>query len=203
MILLLKKWLLISFFIFFIAHCNSMILMVFAQETNNSIYVNKTRINLSDSIGGETTAQLFFSTNLSVIEKKGDWIKVKLTGWIPTNGVVTEKDDLQKVLQTISITLNISSTNQNEDRDINGIVVNTDLKTHKVLVYVKTNDWYKQPFCDDRGNHEINTDGTWSTWVRPGRIYAYVVAMDYNPPCQLSVPLRVDERRVFAKIVER
>lgn len=71
------RWILISsvtVFIFFSFNA------VFTHA--DTLYVKKEKVNFRDAPKGDKLGQLLQGTELKVIEGKGEWVKVTITGWI-------------------------------------------------------------------------------------------------------------------------
>lgn len=69
-----------------------------------------------------------------------------------------------------------------------------DMGTHKVLVYVLTNQWYIHPFAENKdgtGYASIKKDGSWTIKTvnrrhNPFNVAMVVVPMDYVPPATVA-----------------
>jgi len=50
-----------------------------------------------------------------------------------------------------------------------------------VVVFVRTDKWYIQPYADERAYLTVNADGTYKTWIRDWhQISAFVIQKGYN-----------------------
>ena len=84
--------------------------------------------------------------------------------------------------------------------DIAGVVRGIhDPKQYRVILYSKTDFWYIQPLLGFI--HEINSDGTWSSWTHTGVEYAaLLVQANYSPSATLGALPSVGDGGVVAEV---
>ena len=80
---------------------------------------------------------------------------------------------------------------------VSGTVAGVEPDNVWVVVFVRTNQWYIQPYEDQRAYLPVNADGTYETWIRDWRqISAFVIRKGYNAlsqqQAQRPFPLSVD-----------
>ena len=72
--------------------------MVLAQESQ-SRYVKPETENLRATPNGRKVGTLMRGTELKVIDRKGKWIKVEVTGWIFEPSTTANKNEIKKVIK--------------------------------------------------------------------------------------------------------
>lgn len=92
------------------------------------------------------------------------------------------------------ITLQVT---QGDPDVVSGTVTNVDPDDVWVVVFVRTDKWYIQPYEDQSAYLPVNADGTYGTWIREWRqISAFVIRKGYNALSQQQArrpfPLSVD-----------
>jgi len=80
---------------------------------------------------------------------------------------------------------------------VSGTVTGVNPDDVWVVVFARTNQWYLQPYEDERAYLTVNTDGTFETWIRDWhQISAFVIRKEYNALSAQQVykpfPLSVD-----------
>ena len=68
---------------------------IFAAE--GVFYVRTQRESLKTSPDGENIGQLLQKAEIKVIEEKGDWVKVGVTGWIPKSSITGDLASIKDV----------------------------------------------------------------------------------------------------------
>ena len=73
----------------------------------------------------------------------------------------------------------------------------------RVVIFARTNQWYIQPYADERAYLAVNADGTFATWIRDWhQISAFVIRKEYNTLSEQQVykpfPLSVDYIDILA-----
>ncbi|MBT3185588.1 MAG: hypothetical protein HN342_13805 [Nitrospina sp.] len=64
---------------------------------------------------------------------------------------------------------------------VSGTVTNVDPDDVWVIVFVRTDKWYIQPYADERAYLTVNSDGTYETWIRNwNQISAFVIRKGYD-----------------------
>ena len=93
-----------------------------------------------------------------------------------------------------NITLEVTEGNPDV---VSGTVTNMNPDDVWVVVFVRTDMWYIQPYEDQSAYLPVNADGTYGTWIRDWRqISAFVIRKGYNALSQQQArrpfPLSVD-----------
>jgi len=104
----------------------------------------------------------------------------------------------------VNITLNV--TRMSPDDRVSGTVTGINPDDVKVVVFARTNQWYIQPFADNRAYLTVNADGTYETWVRDWQqISAFVISKEYNALYEQEVykplPLNLADRAKVMAVV--
>lgn len=64
---------------------------------------------------------------------------------------------------------------------VSGTVTGVEPDDVWVVVFVRTNQWYVQPYADERAYLTVNADGTYETWIRNwSQISAFVIRKGYD-----------------------
>ncbi len=64
---------------------------------------------------------------------------------------------------------------------VSGTVTGIEPYDARVVVFTRTNQWYVQPYEDERAYLTVNPDGTFQTWIRDWQqISAFVIRKEYN-----------------------
>jgi len=98
------------------------------------------------------------------------------------------------------ITLQVS---QGSPDVVSGTVTGVAPGDVRVVVFVRTNQWYIQPYADERAYLTVNADGTYETWIRNwSQISVFVIRKGYNALSGQQIyrpfPLSVDGADVLA-----
>lgn len=86
---------------------------------------------------------------------------------------------------------------------VSGTVTGVEPDSVWVVVFARTNQWYIQPYEDERAYLMVNEDGTYETWVRDWhQISAFVIQKGYNAISAQQVykpfPLSLDSMDILA-----
>lgn len=77
------------------------------------------------------------------------------------------------------ITVNLSDADPYDI--VSGVVTGVNPDQVRVVVFVRTNRWYIQPYEDERAYTEVGADGTYETWIRDWRqISIFLVREGYD-----------------------
>ena len=101
-----------------------------------------------------------------------------------------------------SAKISIQVTSGNPDV-VSGTVTGVNPSQVWVVVFVRTNRWYIQPYADARAYLPVDTNGKFETWIREWRqIAAFVIPKNYNALAEQEpykpFPLSVDCANVLA-----
>ena len=80
----------------------SFILFIFQTLQSSSLYVTGELLNFRKTPNGEKLGSLLKNTKLEVIEEKGDWVKVRVEGWVwkPLTVIEIHKSHAGQVVET-------------------------------------------------------------------------------------------------------
>ena len=102
-----------------------------------------------------------------------------------------------------SVDITISVTEAAPYDTVSGTVAGVDPGQVRVVVFVRTNGWYIQPYGDERAYLSVRADGSYKTWIRDWRqISAFVIRKEYDvlqEPYK-PFPLSVDCENVLAVV---
>ncbi len=111
---------------------------VYAQDTAGTLYVKPEKENLRATPNGSKIGEIDRGAKLKVLDKKGDWVKVSVEGWIWKNSTTSNLEQIKKVSKGAS-----GKKLELVDFDVKGLPVNTDVSRYSaeavLTLYVKNN----------------------------------------------------------------
>jgi hypothetical protein len=64
-----------------------------ANQQGKSLFVKSEKASLKSAPDGSALADVFTNVELQVVEEKGSWVKVQITGWINKASTATERNE--------------------------------------------------------------------------------------------------------------
>lgn len=111
---------------------------VYAQDNLGELYIKPEKENLRATPNGSKIGEIEQRAKLKVIDRKGDWIKVSVEGWIWKNSTTNNLEKIKKLSKVIS-----GKNLELVDFDIKGLPINTSVSRYSaeavLTLYVKNN----------------------------------------------------------------
>ena len=109
----------------------------YAEEASETLYVKPEKENLRKAPNGSKIGEIDQGVKLRILDKKGDWIKVSVEGWIWKKSTTSKLDQVKKLKSASGKKLELVNF------DVKGLPVNTDVSRYSaeavLTLYVKNN----------------------------------------------------------------